>query len=418
MTQQLDKSYLDGLVPRSLLSEGKDALGASVSSEGLCPLRIHLKKGLISRIEVINNVSKYPQQILLPRLFEPHAHLDKVFTWQKFPNLEGSYQGALKANLREHANRKLEDVFLRADKAMKLAFRNGICAIRSHIDSFGLQGQISWEALTQIKNKWSNLIDLQYVALVPLEYWSSREGEKLALQIASCGGILGGVIVPPAKKRLTYNYLKKLIYLANKYECEIDIHIDESQVNPAFGLKLLIKVIENVEVKIPITCSHSSSMLLLPSRELAALANKLAFHKVNVIALPITNAWLLGRSGPITTLDRPFAPIYQLQKAGVNVAIGGDNVNDPWLPLGNFDPISLMSFSLPFAHLCPWNRLGLSPFTTASAALMKLKWDGTIKKGMPADLMLLNSSSWSETLASLPSRKVFVEGRLINECDD
>ena len=36
---------------------------------------------------------------------------------------------------------------------------------------------------------------------------------------------------------------------------------------------------------IPITCSHSSSMSLLPKKKLIKLAEKLSYHNINVIAL-------------------------------------------------------------------------------------------------------------------------------------
>ena len=51
---------------------------------------------------------------MLPRLVEPHAHIDKAFTWKKFPNLDGTYKGALTANLSEIENRtsiKVQKIF-------------------------------------------------------------------------------------------------------------------------------------------------------------------------------------------------------------------------------------------------------------------------------------------------------------------
>ena len=46
---------------------------------------------------------------------------------------------------------------------------------------------------------------------------------------------------------------------------------------------------------------------------------------------------------------------------------------------------------------------------------MKLNWSGVFKKGSPADLMLLNSKSWAETLATPPDRRVMVGGEWIKE---
>ena len=75
----------------------------------------------------------------------------------------------------------------------------------------------------------------------------------------------------------------------------------------------------------------------------------------------------LERRSDLTPLQRPQAPIRQLQRSGVRVAVAGDNVADPWFPGGDFDPLSLMAAAIPLTQLLPWQRLGLAPFTTAAA---------------------------------------------------
>ena len=108
-----------------------------------------------------------------------------------------------------------------------------------------------------------------------------------------------------------------------------------------------------------------------------------------------------------------MAPIKQLQNAGVTVAIGGDNVQDPWYPGGNYDPISLISASMPITQLPPWERLGLSTFTTAASRLMGLESDGILKSGIPADFVVLDAVSWSVAISSQPERKVMIKGNWI-----
>jgi len=56
----------------------------------------------------------------------------------------------------------------------------------------------------------------------------------------------------------------------------------------------------------------------------------MAKKNIKVIALPLTNFWLLNRSNKTTSLKRPVAPIKQLQKSHVDVSLGSDNVQDPW----------------------------------------------------------------------------------------
>ena len=406
---------LDVLVPRCLISNGKDVLGTSIDQEGLSSVQIEWKDGTITSIKGLKETSKVPEQILLPRFAEPHAHIDKAFSWSRSSNLKGTYQEALAANLNEYELRSKDELIFSVEKSLNLALVNGIRAIRSHIDSFGKTAMRDWDLLEDVRKRWQEKIFLQFVALVPLDFWQTNEGYILAQRVASHGDLLGGVIAPPFNKRRTFSSLLHLVQLANRLNCDIDLHIDESQSCAAGGLKLLLEALSQVENEISITCSHLSSMGLLKEKAISYLAKRMAKNKLKVVALPLTNSWLLGRKDRSTLIKRPLAPIFQLQKAGVVVSVGGDNVNDAWFPLSNFDPINLMAFSMPIAHLSPWDRLGLSPFTSSAAEVLKLQWDGLLKKGSPADFILLASNSWVKVLSDRPKRRVIVNGEFLNE---
>ncbi len=403
-------NVIEALVPRGLLSIGSDILGAKVSSDGLVNIHLEWELGRFTSIRVLEIDESKNKKIVLPRLIEPHAHLDKAFTFHLASNLSGTYEGALAANLEEHKTRSLEVVKNRVDRSLKLALNNGLRAVRSHIDSFGSIAYPSWEALLGFQHYWKRVLELQLVAMCPIGFWNSGEGREFASFVASRKGLLGGVLLPPFKDRLMFQDLYKMVVLANELGCGIDFHIDESENYPAEGLKLLLRVLDEVNIDIPITCSHVSSLALLPNDQLRKIANNLAERKVMVVALPLTNGWLLGKEPGQTPLIRPIAPVKQLQRAGVLVAVGGDNLQDAWFPAGNFDPLAVMGTSFPLIQLAPWQRLGLAPFTTAAAKLMDLEFDGVFEVGRPADLVLLESSNWSEVLSVPPKRKVLING--------
>ena len=93
---------IDALVPRCLIGNGQDVLGTSIDQEGLTSIQVEWRDGKIISIKGLEEASKVPTQILLPRFVEPHAHLDKAFSWTRAPNLRGNYQDALAANLNEY----------------------------------------------------------------------------------------------------------------------------------------------------------------------------------------------------------------------------------------------------------------------------------------------------------------------------
>jgi cytosine deaminase len=133
---------------------------------------------------------------------------------------------------------------------------------------------------------------------------------------------------------------------------------------------------------------------------------------VDVVALPTTNLWLLGRSGDLA--QRPLAPVRQLQRAGVTVAIGGDNIQDPWDPGSDGDSLELLRLASRVFHAPPWLRQGLTPFTTAPARMLGLAWDGILRQGAPADLLITGATSWSELLARPPQRRVLRNGQWLS----
>ncbi len=400
------------LIPRSLcLIEDFDNL--NIDAEGLCSVSIAWENGVVSKLKSLEDTDSKPKKILFPRFVEAHSHFDKSYTWEDFPNLESNYGGALSVNLEEHKTRTTDKVLERVEKSLKLAIKNGYRAIRSHIDTYENQSIDIWTELFKLQKRFSFEISLQFVALAPLEFWDTSSGEELAKMFSSLGGVLGGVIVPPFNKKDTSKFLAKMLLLASKYKLEIDLHIDESIIEPGAGLKILLETIENLRIKnIPITCSHLSSLIYLSPSEILNLGEKMAEKNIKVIALPLTNFWLLNRDNKNTSLKRPVAPIKQLQKSHVDVSLGSDNVQDPWYPFGNFDPFYMLSLAVPMLQLNPWERMSLSAIFQAPSRLLNLKWDGLIKKGCPADFVIVDAQSWADVFSCSLKRKVFIKGNL------
>ena len=405
--------HLAAWVPTGLLDLDPGSSLPISNAEGLTAVQLRWDRGQLLAPIPLDPPNVSPEALVLPRLVDAHVHLDKAFTWSSHPNPSGTYLGALNANLKEHATRTEEAVYLRGEQSLQRAFECGVRAMRTHIDSGGPGARPSWDALLALQQDWRQRIHLQCVALVPLEFWSSSEAEDLAVQVAECGGCLGGVLAPPRATAATADQLEVLLRLADRLGCGIDLHIDEGEQHPAAGMRQLLRALGHCPVDVPVTCSHASSLALLPPRRLDRLAEAMAEAALQVIALPLTNAWLLARSEHATPLQRPQAPIRQLQRRGVTVAVAGDNVADPWFPGGDFDPLALLAATLPLTQLLPWQRLGLAPFTTAPASLLQLEWDGRIGAGAPADLIRIDGDSWSDLLRPSPRREVLVNGHWI-----
>ncbi len=406
-------------LPRALLDPRLEGLGRA-DDEGLVAVRLEHVEGLISAIHPWpqpgtgplppQGSGELPLAITPP--VEPHAHLDKPFTAAAFPNRDGTVAGAFAANCEEAQSREQQGVLVRGEQALALAWGHGLRALRSHVDSLGTAAAPSWEALTTLRQRWAGRLELQLVAMVPIQHWLSPEGEALAARVAAAAGVLGGVIGPPfASRSRDRDGLVALLRLAERLGCAVDLHIDEGSSDPGRGVAMVSRERLDQRSEVPLVCSHASSMALLAEAPCQRLCEAIAAAGIGVIALPTTNLWLLGRRAGHTPLHRIQAPIRQLQLAGVEVALGGDNVQDPWYPGGAFDPIELLRLATLISHVVPWQRQGLAPFTSAPARLLGLAWDGVLRLGAPADLLVLGASSWRHLLAQAPQRRVLRGGQ-------
>ena len=399
---------LQVLVPRNLCELEQEA-DIYVNNEGLTPLEISWDKGVVSNIRSITEENNLINKIMFPRFVESHAHFDKSFSWINYPNLLSNYENALSVNLEEHVTRTANTVLKRAEKSLNLAIKNGYRAIRTHIDTYNFQDQEIWPKLFNLQKKYSKFLSLQFVSLAQIDFWGTKEGDLFAKNFKLNNGILGGVLVPPFDRPKIIKSLADMLLLAEKYNLEVDLHIDESSVEPGSGMKILLNTIEKLNSDVKVTCSHSSSLLLLKDGDLNKLTERMYKKNLKVIALPLTNFWLLNRHEK-NIISRPVAPIKQLQKAFIDVSIGSDNVQDPWYPFGSFDPFYLMSHAMPMLQLNPWDRLSLSAIFNAPSRLLNLNWDGVIKIGCPADFVIVEGNCWGDILSGNIKRKIIIKG--------
>jgi cytosine deaminase len=118
--------------------------------------------------------------LALTPLVEPHAHLDKAFSAARFANRAGTIEAAMAANQAETSCRTAEDLEQRAERALQRAWRQGLRAIRSHVDCGGERGDLSLEVLDGLRRRWADRLELQLVGLVPIHHWGTQQGLRQA----------------------------------------------------------------------------------------------------------------------------------------------------------------------------------------------------------------------------------------------
>ncbi len=217
-------------IPVCLLSDV--VLEQTPNREGLVNVDLEIASGVIRQIVASGTVKtgeiprvNLQKKQVWPCFVDIHTHLDKGHIWERTPNPDGTFQGALKAAWEDIEVWNSDDVYRRMEFGLKCSYAHGTSSIRTHLDSGGRLTDISWEVFRSLQKEWSDKLILQAVALVTLEEYLTPAGEKLADKVAEFGGILGGVAyMNPEIDR----QIERVFELAKDRNLDLDFHTDEN----------------------------------------------------------------------------------------------------------------------------------------------------------------------------------------------
>ena len=143
----------------------------------------------------------------------------------------------------------------------------------------------------------------------------------------------------------------------------------------------------------------------------ARVAEKLAAAAISVVALPSSNLFLQGRDHQVA-MPRALTPVRALRRAGVNVAAGADNLQDPFNPVGRGDCMETAGLMVMAGHVLPDEAYAM--VSSRVRQLMGLAAAGTAV-GEVADLVLVPARTTREAIAfGPPGRVVIRAGRVVD----
>ena len=347
--------------------------------------------------------------LLTSSLAEPHAHLDKAFLSERISNPTGDLMGAINAMESGRDQITVDDTIARAERAVRLMVSNGVTAIRTHADVTEWNSLDSIDALLEVRNRTREIIEIQIVALLgwPLSGDLGQENLALGKKAIRLGAdILGGcphLDVDPVGANIA------LLQLASELGCGLDLHTDEHTDAHRVSLEDLAERVIAIKFAHSVTASHCVSLGMQTEDVQQRISEKVALASIGVVALPHTNLFLQGRDKS-TAPPRGLTAISKLRRAGVRVAAGADNLQDPFNPLGSGDPLETAALMVLAAHQLPDDAFDAISNTAKSVI-------GTaqshLKIGDRADLMLTQADSLREAIANRSARSmVMYRGRL------
>jgi cytosine deaminase len=347
--------------------------------------------------------------VLTPSFVEPHAHLDKAFLADRVFNPAGDLMGAIRGLEAVRDTITHDDIVERATRAAMLMSQNGVTVVRTHADTTISGGLTSVLALLEAKRRCAHFIDIQVAMLLEWPVTGTEGAERRSLAndaIAAGVDVIGGCPHLDPNPRQAVDYL---LALAIEHDLPLDLHADENLRPDSCDLEHLADIVLGQNIVHRMNASHCVSISVQSDSDIRRISEKVAAANISVTALPQTNLFLQGR-GISSAIPRAITPVNALLHAGVTVAAGADNLQDPFNLMGRGDPLEIASLMVIAAHTSP--TVAHHMITQASSIVVTGK-SNELKVGNLANMVATKATTLRESIAMEPPDRHVVYGGVV-----
>lgn len=350
--------------------------------------------------------------LVLPGLVDAHTHLDKAFTLARMGAVQPGLLGAIDAMMVDRRSWTPADVRARASRALQWAHEAGTVHLRTHCDWWEPQAQpLAWNVLRELAQEWAARLVLERVALIPLHLYAERDtAMRLARTVADSGpgALLGGFV---HSTNWNPQALRHLFEAAQAHGLNVDLHVDEELHPGAQGLATTAALLRELRFEGHVVCGHACALAAQNEATALATLDAVAQCPITLVTLPITNLLLQDAVTGRTPRQRGLTLVKEAQARGIPLLIASDNVQDPFCPVGSFDPLEALATGVLAAQLD-------APFDRWSQALCRSDWLGRgpqelpLQPGSSADLIVFHQAdAWGFPSRTQP-RLVLRQGRV------
>lgn len=360
-------------------------------------------------------------KLLVPGFVESHLHLDiALMNDAERPGRPRPFRSPVELNQEVELRRKSftrEEIEARAGRALEMASRHGVTAMRAqcHVDpEIGLRHV---EALAAVRERYRDRVTLQIVAF-PQQGLFSRPGSlDLFIRAFRVGAdVMGCASNLERGPNVDFRqHIDAALDLAMEMNVDLDLHadlgipasVDLDELEVVHAARRVIERGYQGRVSAGHVCALGSATPQVAEQAIALIREA----KISVISQP--DMYRLGRED-VSHVRRGLTRVKELLAAGVNVAYASNNVRDAYRPLGNFDLLEEGLVLAYGAHMDTVSELEtlLKMSTYNAARLMRLEGYG-LQPGCAADFVILDARSPSEAIASQAEKLyVYKAGRL------
>jgi cytosine deaminase len=276
------------------------------------------------------------KKLVIPPYFNMHFHLDSAFSNLRHNarNRSGTlWEGiGIWREMREKLTK--EEVKENAITAVKLMVSYGTLWIRTHVDVTEKSLKLL-EAIKEVKDEVREIANVQITAFPQDGIFTDKGNDEALVKALERGADNVGLI--PHNELTRDDGVKSVKFtfeLAKEYDRDVDGHIDETDDPNSRFLEEVVKQTLEKAWQWRVTAGHVTAMHSWDSAYRFRLLSAVARAGVTVVPNPLINAVLQGRLDGYPK-RRGMAPVKEMTKFNVNVALGLDCIMDPWYPLGS-----------------------------------------------------------------------------------
>ena len=398
------------LVIRNARLRGQSALH-DVAIEGgrLTAISPHIPGRAGQEIDAANRLITSP-------FVNPHVHLDKALLGNVMrPNLSQTLQEAIEITWDFKRKYTEDDIVRRAGAVVEMAVRQGTLTIRAFADVDTIGGLMPVKGLLATQDRYRDLLRMEVVAF-PQEGIVRHPGTDALLRKAMALGanVVGGLPWYEMTDQDAREHIDIVFAIAREYNADIHMLVDDTDDANSRSLEYLAVKTIREQYEGRVSASHCGALAAYNDIYAEKVIGLVRQAGVTIVSNPHISLVLAGRRDK-EPVRRGVTRVRQLVRAGVNVASGQDDVNDPYYPFGRSSQLEVALFMAHTAHLTYPDELEtvFDMVTTNAARALRLR-DYGLEVGQPANLLVWDADSVKEILTrQLPPAHVINAGRVV-----
>lgn len=389
--------------------------------------------------------------VIIPSLCHSHIHLDKCFILgQCDPLITGSLPEALRVTNKAKAEfpNDVDNLYARATHLIQESVEAGVTAMRAFVEVDTTVGFACLDMGLQLAKEWAEVCHIQIVAFAQEALYESPTSTEpgpnysLLCEAVSRPGVsvVGSAPwVEPNHTRALKN-IEYILSLAELHNLHADFHLDYN-LDPN-AIPMVWNVLQQMRQRSwsrfggkLVTIGHATRLGLFSSGEWAELKRATDILPLEIVALPQSDVYMMGRADPSGRVPVPLAgrtinapQVYR--DHGVRVALSVNNVENAFTPQGSLDPLTLASLGVALFQVGTepdWRVLLRSVSTTSKEAIGVMhggnasgesvdEGDGIVPRvGDSADFVVVHGARrWQSTVLSPGfDRTTFYKGNVV-----